>query len=154
MSEKKLRLWKGGLWGGPDSRNSSRPFFFFFLSQSLSLPLACGWSKKRGASETEREKEEREREEERRRQRAHSEGEKCSADDEIGGAAERANESLFHHMSNTARNCICTGDGGEGGRKGGREHKMGGRRRHRRKESEREGVGGWKALNVGGVEEE
>lgn len=68
------------------------------------------------------EKEERERESERRRQRAHSEGEKCSADDEIGGAAERANQSLFHHMSNTARNCICTGDGGrrrEEGREGG-----------------------------------
>ena len=55
-----------------------------------------------------------EREEERRRQPAHSEGEKCSADDEIGGAAERANQPLFHHMSNTARNCICAGDWGEG----------------------------------------
>ena len=69
VSEKKLRLWKGGLWGGPDCRNSSRLFFFFFFpSQSLSLPLACGWSRKRGASETEREKKKREREIDRERQ--------------------------------------------------------------------------------------
>lgn len=85
------------------------------------------WLEQKEGSRRNRERKRREREreserEERRRQRAHSEGEKCSADDEIGGAAERANQSLFHHMSNTARNCICTGDeGGEGGRKGGRE---------------------------------
>ena len=97
----------------------------------------------RGEQAKQREKKKRDREEERRRQRAHSEGEKCSADDEIGGAAERANQSLFHHMSNTARNCICTGDRGEGGRKGGRrEHEMGGRRRHRREEREGEWEGG------------
>lgn len=98
----------------------------------------CGWSRKREVTETDRKR--RAREEERRRQRAHSEGEESSADDEIGGAAERANQSLIHHMSNTARNCICTGDTGEGGSKGGREHKMGGRWRHRR--GEREGVEG------------
>lgn len=74
VGEKKLRLWKGGLWGGPDCRNSSRLFFsFFFLSlppsQSLSLPLACGWSRKRGASEAEEEKEERGRAREREKGR-------------------------------------------------------------------------------------
>lgn len=113
-------------------------FFFFSTSRSLSLPLACSCSRKRGATETEREKEESER----RRQQAHSKGEKSCADDEIGGAAERANQSLFHHMSNTARNCICAGDGGKEGRKGGREHKMGGRWRHRKRERARESEGG------------
>lgn len=96
MSEKKLRLWKGGLWGGPDCRNSSRLFFFFFPLAELKSP-PCVWLEQKEGSKRNRERKrseregEREREEERRRQQAHSEGEKCSADDEIGGAVERAN---------------------------------------------------------------
>ncbi|TWW75813.1 hypothetical protein D4764_13G0004750 [Takifugu flavidus] len=98
---------------------------------------------------------ERERERGRRRRpRAHSEGQKCSTDDEIGGAVERANRPLFHHMSNTARKCICTGDGVEGGKTGGREQKMGGRWRDIRREREKEWEGskrklweGWRRKN-------
>lgn len=67
---------------------------------------------------------------------------------------ERANRPLFHHMSNTARKCICTGDGLEGGKTGGREQKMGGRWRDIRREREKEWEGskhklweGWRRKN-------
>lgn len=64
-------------------------------------------------------------------------------------------------MSNTARNCICTGDweggGGrrrrEGGREGGGTRWVGDGDTEGERERERK-VGGWKALNVGGVEED
>lgn len=53
----------------------------------------------------ERKRRERERESGREEETvsAHREGEKSSGDDEIGGAVERANRSLFHHTSNTAK---------------------------------------------------
>lgn len=44
-----------------------------------------------------------------------------STDDETGGAEERANQPLFHQMSNTARKCIFTGDRGEREREEGED---------------------------------